>query len=162
MAARCIPDELGYLLHILLQPLPARCSFDTGDKPVVALAKGARAVIPARSRGSGPIMEIKEILNLLFPFILSMVGAITGIYALWRQSKRDKPDIAEKYQAIAQKALDETEELHARLDKLDKELRDRDKYIDALLRGITRLMDQIKRAGSEPDWYPPEKRPYEE
>lgn len=108
------------------------------------------------------VMSAQELTQLLIPALAGIISAVVGVVALARNVKTQQADLAAKYQEIADKAIDDVAEVKRKVVKLEKNIRERDRYIESLLRGIARLIDQIKCLDRVPVWQPEEKPPFED
>lgn len=100
------------------------------------------------------------------PIIVAVVMSGPGIYATLKQSKKDKKDSEDKRtstlvngaEQVTGTALQLVEYLNRKLVELqiefERELVERDEYINYLLEGIEILTRQIICAGGDPEFKP--------
>lgn len=91
------------------------------------------------------------------PIILAIAAAITSAVTLILQKRKDTPDIAEKYEAMASRCQDKIEKLGARLEELEKQVHDQETELGELRSGVVLLIAQLKAIGQTPVWTPKEK-----
>lgn len=123
---------------------------------------------------------------LVTPIIVAIVAATPGIISLIQQRKKQSVEAADLIQRASgelieqyKRRMDEMEEqaaaneeevglLQERFDRIEQDLRKRDndlecrdQYIEHLLRGIRRLIAQIKSLDTLPVWSPKPKSAFE-
>jgi len=93
--------------------------------------------------------------------IVALIGAIAGVGALIRQWRRDSPDIAEKYEAMADRQATKIKEMQIEIDDLKCEVRElKEQRAQQELReeewaaGIRLLVDQLLANQLSPIWIP--------
>lgn len=123
-------------------------------------------------------MTIKEIIALLGDIAAFFISAAALIYSLATllprirgaaqdvDAKREKTDadVSTRYNDLLLSALDRLDKLDERFnalksenEKLQQELKERDKKLDEWAKGIDMLIKQICTLGQTPLWYPDQK-----
>lgn len=119
--------------------------------------------------GKGSIMDNIEMIDILniIGIIIGLFGGAAGILAWFKAPNEIRKTKADAYKTLEDtiaglsetvkaqgeqiKALKETnEELEKRVDELEDENK-------TLVRGVNRLVNQIRKLGQEPVWTPPQK-----
>lgn len=78
------------------------------------------------------------------PYILAVIVAIPGLLAWLSQRRKDAGDLAQKYQEIADKQVEDNKLMQAQIDELKAERYIDRMYIGSLERYIDRLIDAVK------------------
>ncbi len=78
------------------------------------------------------------------PYILALIVAIPGLLAWLSQRRKDAGDLAQKYQEIADKQVEDNKIMQAQIDELKAERYMDRLYINSLERYIDRLIDVVR------------------
>lgn len=107
-------------------------------------------------------------MDVIASVVLAMIAAAPGIWAIIVQRRKDRVDIAQKYEDLATDQLERISKAEKRLRTLEAQVKwmqvqidDRDRFIGELLHGIHRLTGQLRSHDLVPVWTPPERKPAE-
>lgn len=97
--------------------------------------------------------------------VVALIGAVAGIGGFIRQVLRDRPDIAQQYEQMAERQVQKITQMQERIDELTCEidelraaLAERDKLIQEWQAGISMLITQLTANGLNPVWAPKERK----
>jgi len=119
------------------------------------------AIIPAKVKR----MDLKDILD--FSGIAALIAAGIAVWRtiVFRKQEADKveAEVSDKFQEVASKSathasalLDRVIKLECEVTELRKEVEAQEIYISTLKDGVRRLLCQLAEAGHQPVWTPPE------
>lgn len=93
--------------------------------------------------------------------VIALIGAAAGIGSLVRQIRLDRPDIAGRYEQMAERQAVKIATMQARIEELEREVnrlrqdvRERDRLLEAWQAGVHLLVTQIMSHGEKPLWTP--------
>ena len=87
----------------------------------------------------------------------SILGGLAGVAALVKvfiDARNVRPNIAEAYEQMATRQAKQIDGLRKRVSALEEDLKEQERYIDELLRGIKVLVGQLCMARIDPDYTP--------
>jgi hypothetical protein len=90
----------------------------------------------------------------LLSLLVAMIVSGLGVYGSYLGRKKDRIDLADKFQQIAAKTAEDLEAERNKRRELEDRLDEIDQYIDFLLNGIKILIQQLESAKMEPCWKP--------
>lgn len=92
--------------------------------------------------------------DIILAIVIAIIAATPGLYAIFAQRGKDRADVAEKYEQMAGRAVEQIDQLKKRVDDLEKQVEELQRTERTYRGGIDLLISQIESRGMTPIWKP--------